>query len=503
VTTLIRNARVLTMDATETEHDCADILVDGTRIVAIGPSLAGTQAAAGATVIEAAGKLAMPGLINAHLHSPASLQRGTLDGLPLELFMLYEVPPLARKPPSARLAYIRTMLGAMEMLKLGITAVLDDPFYVPAPTPDAIDGLMRAYADSGLRATATLDQPNVVETDKYPFLAGLLPEPLRLRMESAPCSSTQDLLALYRHLIERWNGAEDGRLAAGISCSAPQRVSLDYFEALSALSKTHDLPFVVHMLETKLQRVLGEEKYGKSLVRHVDDLGLLDERMQVVHAIWIDEGDMALLGEAGCTVAHNPVCNLKLGSGIMPFRRLREHGVPICLGTDEAIADDTCNLWNAAKTAALIHKITDPDYRNWPTAPEILSCLFQGGARAMRRSDRIGQLAPGFEADIILLDLDALTYTPLNDLRRQLIYCESGSSVRLTMVAGRVVMQDGRLLAIDEDAIKREARELAAELASESGEAQAAAEELLPYYREMYLRAAARDVGMNRWVSAP
>jgi 5-methylthioadenosine/S-adenosylhomocysteine deaminase len=498
--TLIRNARVLTMDGAGTEHAGADILIERTQIAAIGPDLSHMPEADGARIIEAAGMLAMPGLINAHLHSPASLQRGTLDGLPLELFMLYEVPPLARRPPSARLCYVRTILGAMEMLKLGITSVLDDAFYVPVPTPEAIDGVMQAYADSGMRATATLDQPNVPETQKYPFLGELLPEPLRQRLDTVPASST-DLLTLYDHLITHWNGAEGGRLGAGVSCSAPQRVMPDYFALLSTLSKAHDLPFVTHMLETKLQRVLGEEKYGTSLVHYVHDLGLLDERMQLVHAIWVDEADMALMAESGCTVAHNPVCNLRLGSGIMPFRRLRAHGVPICLGTDEAIADDSCSLWNAAKMAGLIHTITDPDERSWPSAPEILSCLFQGGARAMRREGRIGRLAPGYAADLILIDLDSLTFTPLNNLERQLVYCETGSSVRLTMVAGRVVVEDGRLLTVDEDALKREARELAAEMATESSEARAAAEELLPYYREMYRRAAARDVGFNRWAT--
>jgi hypothetical protein len=116
----------------------------------------------------------------------------------------------------------------------------------------------------------------------------------------------------------------------------------------------------------------------------------------------------------------------------------------------------------------------------------------------MRRTDRIGRLGVGYQADITLVDLDTLAFTPLNDLPRQLVYCENGSSVRLTMVAGRVVCRDGRLLTVDEDAIKREARDLAAALAFDAGAADAAAAELMPYYREMYLRAMASDVGLER-----
>jgi 5-methylthioadenosine/S-adenosylhomocysteine deaminase len=496
---LIRSARILTMDGAGTEHAEADILVENGLIVAIGPGL---TAPPDAEIIEARGMLAMPGLINAHVHSPANFMRGTLEGLPLELFMLYEVPPLTEALPTKRMAYIRTLLGAMEMLKLGITSVLDDAFFVPAPTPEAIDGVMEAYRDVGIRASVTLDQPNIVEYDKYPFLTDLLPPKLLVGMAAAPVSTTAELLAAYDHLITTWHGAEGGRLGAGVSCSAPQRVTVEYFEALSGLSKQHDLPFVIHILETKLQRVLGEEKFGRSLVRYVHDLGLLDERMQIIHAIWVDEDDMALIAASGATVAHNPVCNLKLGSGVMPFRRLREHGIPLCLGTDEAVADDSHNLWGAAKTAALIHKITDPEYLNWPTAAEILDCLFTGGARAMRRAGRIGQIKPGGEADLILVDLDTAAFTPLNDLKRQLVYCETGSSVRLTMVAGRIVMRDGRLTTLDEKAIRAEARVLAAESAADFVKADAIARELDPYYRAMYLKAAARDVGMNRWVKS-
>jgi 5-methylthioadenosine/S-adenosylhomocysteine deaminase len=361
---------------------------------------------------------------------------------------------------------------------------------------------MQAYGDSGLRATAALDQPNVVEYDKYPFLRELLPEAVRRDMEAAPIQSTSELRDLYGHLIDTWHGAHDGRLRAAVSCSAPHRVTQDYFAMLSELSRSREIPFYVHILETKLQRVFGELNYGKSLVRYVHDLGFLDRRMNVIHGIWLDDEDLDLIAQAGSVIAHNPVCNLKLGSGIMPFRKIRDLGIPVCLGSDEILADDTANMWAVAKMAGLIHNISDPDYRTWPLAEEVLQCLFQGGARAMGLEDQVGSIAPERAADIVLLDLNSLAFTPLNDIRRQLVYCETGSSVRTTMVAGQVVVQDGRVLSVDEEAIKAEARDLAREHGPELARAAAAAEELEPYYREMYLKAAATDVGMNRWASS-
>ena len=289
---------------------------------------------------------------------------------------------------------------------------------------------------------------------------------------------------------------------AAVSCSAPQRVTPAYFAALDDLSRTHDLPFYIHMLETKLQRVLGDEKFGgRSLIRYVHDLGFLSDRLNIIHAVWIDDADIALIAAAGSTVAHNPISNLRLGSGVMRFRALRDAGVPICLGTDEAIADDAINMWLVAKMTGLIHNITDPDYERWPTATEVLDCLIRGGAKAMRPHVKLGRIAAGYQADLIMLDLDTLPFTPLNDLKRQLVYCETGPSVRLTMVAGKVVVENGKVATVDEAAIRAEARDHAARFtANNQGVVDQAAANLLPYYRAMYLKAAGRQVGMNRWV---
>jgi len=494
---LFRNAMVLTMDCTDRLLVDTDVLVKDGRIATIGHGL---DASPETRVVDASHHVLMPGLINAHVHSPANFLKGALDDAPLEMFMLYEVPPLAASPESAKLCRLRTLLGAAEMLKLGITSVHDDAFFNPIPTSETIDAVMQAYADAGIRASVSLDQPNVVEFDKYPFLEDLLPEDLHRHMECAPRQSDAELLKLYNGFIEKWHGAAEGRLRCSVSCSAPQRVTVPYFEALTALSAKHDIPFIVHILETRLQRVLGQEKYGKSLVRYVHDLGLLDERKVVVHAIWIDDDDIALLAASGCTVAHNPISNLKLGSGVMPWRELRDAGIPICLGSDEAAVDDTANMWGVAKAAGLIHKITDPEWTNWPRASEILHDLFVGGARGMGLAGTIGRIEPGYAADLVLVDLDTIAFTPLNDVRRQLVFCETGSSVELTMVDGRIVYESGKLATIDETQLRAEIREIMGEYGAVLEETRRQADRLAPFYREMYRQTLRRPVGMNRWV---
>lgn len=500
---LIRNAQVLTLDDADTEWPQADIVIDHAgRIAALGPD-AGCDWSCTRT-IDAQGFLAMPGLINAHFHSPGNLMKGCLDGMPLEIFMLHEVPPLAADPADAeaharqqRLSYLGTMLGAIEMLRRGITSVHDDAYHLPAASNDRVDCIMQAYADVGIRATVAIDQPNIVEYDKYPYLADILPASELALMDKAPRQTGQELLAVYQHLIDRWHGTEAGRLSAAVSCSAPQRVTKEYLRGLSELSKRYDLPFNIHLLETRLQRVMGDECFGgRSLVQVVHDLGVLDERMMVIHAIWVDDADITLLAASGCTVAHNPICNLRLGSGVMPWRALRDAGIPLCLGSDEMNTDDTANLWAVSKAAALIHTLSDVDFKRWPQAAEVLYAATRGGARALRRAADLGYLAVGCVADLCLLDLDTHAFTPLNDLRRQLVYCEDGSSVRFTIVAGRVVYEEGKVTTVDERALRAETRALMAQENQPGSDADA--HRLEQYYRAMLARSAERDVGMRR-----
>lgn len=492
---LFRNVRLLDLDVPEGVGKICDLRVTDGRIGQIGPQL---EHLVNETLVEGKGNLLMPGLVNGHFHSSVNHMKGRLPSLPLEIFMLYECPELEVLRPTPREAYLRTMLGCMEMLRSGTTSVQDDCFFVPSPEPDIIDAVAQAYEDSGMRARLALDQPELSELDKLPFLRELLPENLRRELSSPSGVPAIKLLELYDYLINRWHGAAGGRIKAAVSCSAPQRVSPEYFAHLDDLSLRHDLPFYAHMLETRLQRVYGEVcLQGRSLVEYTDDLGLLSDRMNVIHAIWVNESDIARLAKSGAAVAHNPNSNLRLGSGVMRWRDMHNNGIPVCLGVDEAIADDSINLWSVMKTAAMLHTLDDANYDLWPKAHEILKAATCSGGIAMREPG-LGTLNPGAPADLILVDLQALPFVPLNHLPRQLVHCELGQSVLLSMVAGDIVVCNGQFKSFDSRAILQEASAVFAEKTTAMNVADEKMMKYLPYYRAMYDRAAKYPLDFER-----
>jgi len=179
---------------------------------------------------------------------------------------------------------------------------------------------------------------------------------------------------------------------------------------------------------------------------------------------------------------------------------MRSRGIPIALGVDEAICNDAVDMWNVVKMTGLIHNITGLDSKEWPASAEVLDALWRGGASAMLRTGELGEIKEGNLADIAMLDLRSISFTPLNDVPGQLVYCESGASVVLTMVNGRIVAENGRATSVDEIALLDEARELFAAKRPALERTRADAERFLPAYREMVRRATIADVGMTRWV---
>jgi 5-methylthioadenosine/S-adenosylhomocysteine deaminase len=502
MTVLFHDVLVLDPEQPGGVTDPLDVLVRDQRIAEVGPGLIPDDAQT--QRIDGDGHhLLIPGLINAHFHSSANHLKGSLPSLPLELFMLYESPTQAAAP-SPREAYLRTMLGALEMLRAGTTSVQDDVFLLPAPDPEIIDAVMQAYADCGIRASVALDQPELAETDKLPYLAQLAPESQRAELTGPAPVTGAELLELYGHLFDRWHGAKDGRLTAAVSISAPQRVTPEYFGQLDALSANHHVPLFAHMLETRTQRLLASEQprfEGRSLVAYTAELGLLNERTNVIHAIWADDHDLDLIAEAGAVVAHNPVSNLRLGSGVMPFRAIRDRHIPVALGSDEAICGDTAEMWGVVKMAGLIHNVTGTDNDRWPSVAEVLDALWQGGGMAMLRGDELGEIRAGALADLALLDLHSPPFTPLTDVPGQLVYCDPASSVTVVMVDGNVVARDGVVTSVDERALLDEARELFAAQAPQRRREREGAAALLPTYQAVVRKAAAAELELDRTVA--
>ncbi len=489
--TLFKGGYVLTLDKEDRRLPVGDVLVENNKIVAVGRDLPSE----GAKVVDCAGHLVMPGLTNSHLHSDENLFRGLFDNLPLEIWMLYSCPALDYGPFSERLIYLRTMLGAIEMVKEGVTSVQDDVSECPEGTVAGYNQVFHAYEDIGLRANVAMNQPTRTYCDKLPFVRELIPA--EIQKEFGPATDGSANLRLYEEIISQWNGRSN--LKVVVSTSAPQRCSDEYLKKAYAMAERYDLPFHTHILETKTQRVTGYEFYGKTIIAHVKDLGLLTPRSTIIHSVWVDDADIAMMGEAGVNVAHNPVSNLKLGSGIMPFRKLWDAGVNIVLGTDGVSSNDGQSILEGMKFEALLHKVTHPDYHKWPTADEVLKTATANAARSLRREDEIGSLEAGKRADIVVMDMSTPAFTPLNDVKNHLVYCENGSSVRQVWVDGRLIVEDGKVLTVDEEKLLSELRGLMPEFKERFEHSVEVNNRLFAPLEEMYWRCMNSDVKLNRF----
>jgi 5-methylthioadenosine/S-adenosylhomocysteine deaminase len=496
---VIRNGYVVTLDEKDTLYDRGDVIIEGDRITYVGPPIESPPEES--EVIDAEGKLVMPGLVNVHCHSNELLNRGRFDNMPLEVWGLYAYPPLDYGPFPHRLLYLRTILGAIEMLRSGFTAVQDDVAEAPRMTLEGTGAVRQAYADIGMRANVACNQINKTHFDQYPGLREHMPPGLVERMTSRAPLAIGEIMAVYRQIVERWHNVADGRLRVTLAFSAPQRCTSDYLLSINALSEEYDLPLHMHILETKLQRVNSRRLYGMTLVEYADSLGLLTPRSTVIHSIWVEDRDIERMGERGVCVAHCPIANLRLGDGIMPLRRLVEAGVTVGLGTDGPSSNDSLNAFELLKWTAIIHKNTSPDTSLWPTAREVLGMATINGARSMMLEDDVGRLTPGRKADLILLDLHAPSFMPLNNVYNQLVYSENGAAVETSVVNGKVIMRDRRILTFDEAELFKELTDLMPEQNTQIERAREVSEKFAPFYEEHYQQAAAAEVGIDRWAT--
>jgi cytosine/adenosine deaminase-related metal-dependent hydrolase len=496
VSILIKGATIIAMDP---EHGAepfgGDILIENDRIARVGGDLdpAGVD-----EVIDGRDRLVMPGLVNAHLHSWEALFKGRYDNMPLELWMLYSYPILGLKPLPDRLIYLRTMLVAIESLKNGVTCVLDDVLEMPGQSLDQLGQVFRAYEETGIRANCSGHIINKFFTDTVPYANELLPDELKRKVREAPPPSTEQYLDFCREAISRFHGRA-GRLRYVIAPSGPQRCTEDLLVAADELSREHGTTYHIHILETKTQAITGREFYGKTLIRYMHDIGVLNERTTIAHSIWVTDEDIGLMADAKCSISHNAISNQKLGAGIAPFRKLVDAGVNVALGTDGISSNDTPRIFDVMHVAALLHKVTTPDYTKWPNASEILRCATIGGARSAFVHDETGSLEPGKKADMLVLKLKSLNFTPLNDVRNHLVYCENGNSIERVIVNGEVVVQDGRMTKVDEEALLEELRGYMPEFQAQHARVEQINAEFEPYFAEIHRRCCAQPLPINRY----
>ena len=231
----------------------------------------------------------------------------------------------------------------------------------------------------------------------------------------------------------------------------------DFLTGCRDLAREFDVGIQTHLAESATQAVIARKRYGKSLTAHLAALDMLDERFSGAHAIWIDRDDMRRIADAGGAVAHNPLSNLRLGSGLAAVRAMLDCGVTVGIGTDAGNTSDTQNMFEAARLASYLSRIRGPDYREWLTAAEAFTLASAGSARVLGFGDEMGAIAPNAFADLVFLDLAHINYVPLRDALLQLVNGESGTAIDAVMVGGRFVLRGGKLLTVDEAKMRREA----------------------------------------------
>ena len=492
---LIKGATIIAMDpARGAEPFTGDILIEGDRIAAIGDRLE----APAAELIDGRDRLVMPGLVNAHVHTWEALFKGRYDNMPLELWMLHAYPILGLVPLPERLIYLRTMLIGIECLKTGVTCIVDDVLEMPGQSLPQLEAVFRAYEDIGLRANCSGHIINKLIFDTIPYLGEILPDDLKREVAAVPPPTTEHYLEFCREAIARFNGRA-GRLRFVIAPSGPQRCTEDLLIGADELSREHSTSYHIHVLESKTQAVTGHEFYGKTLIAYMHDLGVLNERTTIAHAVWVTDEDIELMANARCSIAHNTISNLKLGSGIAPLRKLLDAGINVGLGSDGISTNDTPRIFDVMKTAALLHKVTSPDYTTWPTASEILHAGTIGGARSAWVHEETGSLELGKKADLLVLSMKTPNFTPRNDVRNHLVYCENGTSIEKVIVNGEVVVDGGRLTRVDEEALLEELRGYMPEFLAQHAKVEEINRRFEPYFAEVHRRCCAQPMGINRY----
>ena len=428
---MVRGGRIL--DAAGRRAEPGDLLIAGERIESLGPP--GLPAPPHARRIDAADRLLVPGLVNAHTHGHGALAKGAGDRWTLEL--LLNAGPWMSAERGLEHRYLSGLLNGLEMLSKGCTACYDLYFEFPAPSAEGLGAVAQGYRDAGVRAVLA---PMVADRTFYQAIPGLedaLPDPLRAAVQRIRLAPMETTLAACREVLHGWRIDRD-RVRPALAPTVPLHCSDEFIVQCRDLAHEYGAGLHMHLAESKIQAVSGLRKYGRTLTAHLDALGFLGPHFTGAHCVWLDPDDIRRLADRGASVAHNPGSNLRLGSGIAAAREMRDAGVNVGIGTDGSNCSDNQNMFGAMRIASFVSRVREHDPARWLGTGEVLAMATGGSAAALGFGDALGRLAPGAFADIVFIDLAHVNYWPLNDPVNQLVHVEEGCAVHSVMVGGEM-----------------------------------------------------------------
>jgi 5-methylthioadenosine/S-adenosylhomocysteine deaminase len=380
-------------------------------------------------VVDVGGAVIMPGLVNAHSHLPMALFRGLADDLALDQWLNEHIFPAEAAHLNSQSVAAGASLSLAEMLLSGTTTCCDGYFLV--------SDFFQSVADSGIRA--------VLGQGVIDFPAPGVPDPSENVMHA-------------RQFVNQWQG-QSSKIKPSIFCHSPYTCSQRTLQDAKSTADELGVLFQIHVAETASEADQCRETHGCSPVRYLHQLGILDENTLLIHTVWVDSEDIAIMADTGVAVAHCPESNMKLASGIAPVPDFIRAGIPCGLGTDGCASNNDLSLFGEMHTAALLHKVQRLD----PTvmgAATIVRMATIEGARALGMHCDIGSLEPGKQADLIVVNMDRPHLTPVYHPESHLVYAATGADVRHVLIGGQWVVQDGKLRTLNAAAVMDQVRAL-------------------------------------------
>jgi 5-methylthioadenosine/S-adenosylhomocysteine deaminase len=454
VTVLIENGAVLTLAGElPAVLDPGYVLIRDDRIAAVEPGAAPADLRAAADqIIDARHMAVLPGLVNAHTHLFQTFIRGLADDKTLLPWLAAAIWPMGAAMGAAE-AYLAGLLGLVENIRSGATAVIDNQYLHSDDRTD--DAFCRAARDVGCRFTIARGW---ADHDYHPVFQ----------------ETPEQVIAAMTALHDTWHGAANGRIRVAFGPLIPWGCSAETLQRTVALARQWGVPTHMHTAETREEVQMSLDATGLRHVHWLDRLGLLGPDMQLVHAVWLDDSEIARVAETGTLVIHCPVSNMYLASGIAPVVKLLRAGVPVALATDGPGSNNSQDMLETLKFAACGQKVGTLDATALlPEDVLRMACVY--GARAISpqhvpgTTEVPGTLMPGAKADLVLVDLNSPRMQPVWRAASALVYNANGGDVDTVIVDGRVLMQGKRVTCLDEAALLDECRRAAKSLLKRAG----------------------------------